>query len=658
MTVGKREFSLILLGIFLLLAIPLTIKLVQKSDETQRPTQAATSNTIPVSGGNYYLFGVNYPWSSYGNDFGKNGFGDYGVHTDTGNGTYNKAFADMKAKGVHVVRWWVFSDGRAGITFDSSGSPTGIDSSVLPNLDAAVAIAKKNNIYLNLVFLDFSFLRNPSNLGGSPTVVSGGHANVITDATKTTALINNVVNPIMNHFPNEPYILSWEIMNEPEWIISNLPQASTQSGYQTATMAQFWNFASQFSNSVHSRTQSYVTVGSATLKWNKVWTNSFADKKGLPRLNLDYYQTHYYSWMDPWQINDPDLGVTWMAPTKQAVSSLGLDKPIVVGESDDNAESCGGNCANLIFNNGYAGYWPWSYWGGDGLTVNWSNFTNWESSHSSLVRIPAPGVTPPPPPPPVTPPPSPPPGGSLPSPWVEGDVGGALPSGSASYSPEIFTVNGGGADIWNSTDQFHYVYKDLVGNGSIVSRVDSQTNTDPWAKSGIMIRETTAANSKHVTLASTPGNGVALQYRASNGAATTHVGASGAVPLWFKLIRNGDTVSAFTSVDGNTWTSVGSATVSMANTVKVGLAVSSHNTSTLSTVKFSNVGVFACGTSGGAGCPPSTKPGDLNKDNSVNSADLAYLISKWGSNDATGDINGNGVVDSSDLAILISNWGK
>jgi hypothetical protein len=54
-----------------------------------------------------------------------------------------------------------------------------------------------------------------------------------------------------------------------------------------------------------------------------------------------------------------------------------------------------------------------------------------------------------------------------------------------------------------------------------------------------------------------------------------------------------------------------------------------------------------------------TKQGDINNDGSVNSADLAILISTWGSQqDLRADLNGDRNITSSDLAILISRWGS
>lgn len=385
----EKEWKLlILLGVlFIFISIPLTVQLTSQQRDFR--SKAAVQNTIPVAGGNYFLLGANYPWISYGNDFGSNNWGAFGVHARA---DYDQDFADMKAKGVHVIRWYVLVDGRGGVIFDSGGTPTGLDQYVFQDLDAAVALAKKHNIYLNLVLLDFSWVFTRADLGSG--VIRGGHNDTFSNATKRDALINNVIDPIISRYPNEPYILSWEAMNEPEWVISDIPQPAVDSNAVPVTMVQFWNYASRVSNLVHTKTTSKFTIGSATLKWNKIWTNSFAQSRGLPLLNLDYYQTHYYPWMDCCTTNDPVLGNTTWSPLTQTVSALNLDKPIVVGEFPETFGSSQ-NAINRdkIFNNGYAGYWPWSYWGGDGIPVDWTGYSAWESSKASIVRIPPSGGT-------------------------------------------------------------------------------------------------------------------------------------------------------------------------------------------------------------------------------------------------------------------------
>jgi regulation of enolase protein 1 (concanavalin A-like superfamily) len=184
-------------------------------------------------------------------------------------------------------------------------------------------------------------------------------------------------------------------------------------------------------------------------------------------------------------------------------------------------------------------------------------------------------------------------GTALPAPWAGNDIGSPGLVGSAEYSAGMYTVEGGGADIWNSSDQFYFASRQFTGNGEIIARITSQSNTDPWAKAGVMFRETSQANSRHTMMVLTPGNGTAFQYRASTGGVSaTAAGSSAAAPNnWVRLVRNGDLISGYRSTDGVNWTQVGSANIPMASVISVGLAVTSRNNGVLSTATFDNVQV-------------------------------------------------------------------
>ncbi|MFM7260452.1 MAG: FG-GAP-like repeat-containing protein [bacterium] len=54
--------------------------------------------------------------------------------------------------------------------------------------------------------------------------------------------------------------------------------------------------------------------------------------------------------------------------------------------------------------------------------------------------------------------------------------------------------------------------------------------------------------------------------------------------------------------------------------------------------------------------PDPAMPGDLNRDGSINAADLALMFQYWGL-PGIGDIDGNGVTNGFDLTVLLSNWG-
>jgi regulation of enolase protein 1 (concanavalin A-like superfamily) len=154
-------------------------------------------------------------------------------------------------------------------------------------------------------------------------------------------------------------------------------------------------------------------------------------------------------------------------------------------------------------------------------------------------------------------------------------------------------MNAIGVDIWDTADQFRYAYKNLSGDGSMVVRVDSLGRSDGWAKAGVMIRESLHPGSKHAFVCVTPDYGVSFQQRPETGNVMSQVSVAGTVaPRWVKLTRTGNVFTAQQSADGVTWVNVtftAPVNISMASNVLIGLAVTSHNASTLTAAEFSNL---------------------------------------------------------------------
>jgi fibronectin type 3 domain-containing protein/regulation of enolase protein 1 (concanavalin A-like superfamily) len=179
---------------------------------------------------------------------------------------------------------------------------------------------------------------------------------------------------------------------------------------------------------------------------------------------------------------------------------------------------------------------------------------------------------------------------NLPYPWVSQDVGAVGVAGSAAYSNGVFTVGGSGWDIQDTADAFRFVYVPVAGSCTIIARITSVQNINPWSKAGVMIRESTNANAANAFIAVTPGNGVTWQSRSSTGGGTGYNNTGGlSAPYWVKLVRSGTTFMGYRSPDGTNWTQQGSATISMASTVYIGMALTSHNSSSLCTATFDNV---------------------------------------------------------------------
>lgn len=181
---------------------------------------------------------------------------------------------------------------------------------------------------------------------------------------------------------------------------------------------------------------------------------------------------------------------------------------------------------------------------------------------------------------------------ALPSGWTTSNIGAPALSGRASHTNGTFTIEGGGRDVWDPSDQFFFTHRQVTGDVTIVARVGSLENTHAWAKAGVMIRESLSGTSRHAFALVSPGKGVAFQRRTSTGGASASTATTGVAPMWVRLERRGSTITASRSTTGSSWTTVGSATISMASTVYVGLAVTSHNASNLATATFNNVSVL------------------------------------------------------------------
>ncbi|MFZ0128929.1 MAG: hypothetical protein WAL77_05835 [Candidatus Dormiibacterota bacterium] len=193
-----------------------------------------------------------------------------------------------------------------------------------------------------------------------------------------------------------------------------------------------------------------------------------------------------------------------------------------------------------------------------------------------------------------------------PSPWMCGDIGAVSAPGSALMSPGgAWTLQGDGNDINGTGDQFFFAAQTLTGNGNISAHVTSQTDTNAWAKTGVMLRASTDPGSVEYSALLTPGNGILVAYRTATGGTTSTVKVGGVVPTYLKVARAGSTYTAYTSTDGMTWTLIpgSTKTLTMPSNAFEGLAVTAHTNAVLSSVDMDNVVV-----NGTSGPPPPTCP--------------------------------------------------
>jgi len=169
--------------------------------------------------------------------------------------------------------------------------------------------------------------------------------------------------------------------------------------------------------------------------------------------------------------------------------------------------------------------------------------------------------------------------------------GGPVESGKACLP---YVPHGPGGEV--VTDSFSFARQPLTGNGSITARVIALKGDNangnggpqpagggggvprlvPWAKAGIIIKQSTHQGSAYAAMMVTGSHGVQLQYNYTGDIAGLPGSVSAAHPRWLRLTRSGETITGYDSADGTHWTQVGTVRLSgLHSTVQVGMFTTS-----------------------------------------------------------------------------------
>ncbi len=179
---------------------------------------------------------------------------------------------------------------------------------------------------------------------------------------------------------------------------------------------------------------------------------------------------------------------------------------------------------------------------------------------------------------------------NIPAPWKFDEINDN--KASATYDDGVFNIEAGGNDIWGSRDQFGFLHQNASNDSYISAHIISQTNSHPWAKTGLMFRESVAPDSRFVMLCLTPGNGISIQWRDSTAQSCNKKDfGKSEVPVFFKLAKTGSTFVAYKSLDELNWKKIGEISLGQPFPEKyqVGMEVVSHSSHMLNESRFDQV---------------------------------------------------------------------
>lgn len=176
-----------------------------------------------------------------------------------------------------------------------------------------------------------------------------------------------------------------------------------------------------------------------------------------------------------------------------------------------------------------------------------------------------------------------------------GDVGNPPIHGSAQYdaSAKTYTITGSGADIWARADQFHYVWREMLGDFTVSATAKFLTEGINHRKAVIQLRKSLDTDSEHLQLAIHGDGTPAIQFRAAKGETTHTVDFPLEGPgVWrMKLARRGEYVTFWMGKDGAPMRQLGTTINALGSPILVGLGVASHTVDAVNTVEFTDVTV-------------------------------------------------------------------
>jgi hypothetical protein len=259
-------------------------------------------------------------------------------------------FVAMAAAGIEVARWFVFTDGRGGVEWSTSGELAGIAERFDEDMTVALEIANTIGVRLCLVLVDFAWLDDPVR-----------RAALIGDRP---AFFDRVLDPFLDRYGHHPAIHSFDVINEPDWVTETMTTDPRRAAWTVADLRAFVGAASR---RIHEHSDALVTLGGGQVRFAKEWDDE--------AYGLDIVQVHSYP-----DVRYPRRDETVFGRT---AADFDLSKPLLIGEcpSDPRRHPEGHlspaytleDYLCLARDGGFYGAWPWSFKGVDAFgPVSWA----------------------------------------------------------------------------------------------------------------------------------------------------------------------------------------------------------------------------------------------------------------------------------------------
>ncbi len=328
---------------------------------------AQPPDRITIGDQELFASGGNIAWINFARDIGSG---------NTRLDVFEEIFREVNEHGGNMMRIWLHTNGVSTPEWNGN-TVVGPGGGAIDDLRDILDLAYFYDVSLKLCLWSFDMLQ-----AGLSSRQIQLNRDLLTDADKLQAYIDNALIPMVDSLKGHPAIAAWEIFNEPEGM-------TTQYGWtpHRVNMTDVQWFINRTAGAIR-RTDpnTFVTNGSWNIRassdigtfYNWYKDERLIDTGGDEDGILDFYSVHYYKHFP-----------TSQSPFHHNASHWNLDKPIVIAEfylSDPRQDGdpdgiYGVNWEDLyetLYEQGYAGAlgWQWFDW--------WANRTNLDGVDGTL----------------------------------------------------------------------------------------------------------------------------------------------------------------------------------------------------------------------------------------------------------------------------------
>ncbi len=261
----------------------------------------------------WFMVGGNWRVIEYGQNFGATAW------FPSGNGiskhpNFVKANLDnFQLAGIKVVRVGLLEDGRT--VFDKDGHVTGYDEIFREDVGTFLDLAEAANIMVELVLLDYLIAGKAEDVEG---VWVRGREAIITDDSPggvREEFINDVLQPFLEEFGSHPALIGFDVINEPEWILSRADGGDWESVTDLRYKAenpipgdQMRSFIGDCIRTISDHAPGKLVTVGISIKYTGLIEDLNTLAEELEDLKISYYAAvHHYPWMGDLETYVPSL---------------------------------------------------------------------------------------------------------------------------------------------------------------------------------------------------------------------------------------------------------------------------------------------------------------------------------------------------------------